>query len=105
MIRSGRMRNELRTRSRMVTSPRPSMLGGRLSRRTTWRWRSWSSTASSIVTILGVGDEARQNVEQRGLAGAGAAGNEHVQPGRTTTSSSSASSGVSVPNSDEVVDL
>ena len=29
MMRSGRMRSEFRTRSRMVTSPRPSMLRGR----------------------------------------------------------------------------
>ena len=36
MMRSGRMRSALRTRSRMVTSPLPSMLAGGLSSRTTW---------------------------------------------------------------------
>ena len=60
MMRSGRMRSALRTRSRIVTWPRPSMLGGRLSRRTTWRWCSCSSTASSMVTMRsssGMNDE------------------------------------------------
>ena len=51
MMRSGRMRSALRTRSRMLTSPRPSMLGGRDSRRTTWRRAILSSTASSMVTM------------------------------------------------------
>src|SRR5919112_1870666 len=50
-IRSGRMRSELRTRSRMVIAPLPSMFGGRDSNRTTWSCWSWSSTASSMVTI------------------------------------------------------
>ena len=50
-IRSGRMRSALRTRSRMRTSPRPSMFGGRDSRRRTCSWCSWSSAASSMVTI------------------------------------------------------
>jgi len=36
MIRSGRMRRELRTRSRMVTAPDPSMLTGLASRQITW---------------------------------------------------------------------
>jgi hypothetical protein len=50
-IRSGRIRSALRTSCLMVTSPRPSRFAGRASRRTTWRWRSRSSAASSIVTI------------------------------------------------------
>src|SRR5919112_518784 len=50
-IRSGRIRRALRTRSRMVTSPRPSMLGGRYSSRSQCGWRSWISAASSMVTI------------------------------------------------------
>ena len=61
MIRSGRMRSELRTRSRIGTAPSPSMLGGRASSRSTWRWLSWSSAASSIVTIRswsGMADES-----------------------------------------------
>ncbi len=51
MIRSGRMRRALRTRSRIVISPLPSMFGGRVSSRTTCSCWSWSSAASSIVTI------------------------------------------------------
>ena len=49
MIRSGRMRSALRTRSRVVTSPSPSMLAGRVSIRTTCGCWSRSSAASSIV--------------------------------------------------------
>ena len=51
MIRSGRMRSALRTRSRMVIAPRPSMLGGRASSRIRCGWPSRSSAASSMVTI------------------------------------------------------
>ena len=50
-MRSGRMRRQFLTRSRMVTSPRPSMLGGRASSESTWSWWSWSSLASSTVTM------------------------------------------------------
>ena len=49
MIRSGRIRSALRTRSRVVTSPSPSMLAGRVSIRTTCGCCSRSSAASSIV--------------------------------------------------------
>ena len=45
------MRSEFRTRSRIGIAPSPSMFGGRASSRSTWRWWSWSSAASSIVTI------------------------------------------------------
>src|SRR4029078_11297620 len=51
MIRSGRMRRELRTSSRMRISPSPSMFGGRDSSVITWSCWSWSSAASSIVTM------------------------------------------------------
>ncbi len=51
MTRSGRMRSELRTRSRMVTWPLPSTFGGRLSRVITWDCWSRSSAESSMVTI------------------------------------------------------
>ena len=51
MMRSGRMRSELRTRSRIAISPSPSMFFGRASSRRTCRWFSRSSAASSIVTI------------------------------------------------------
>ena len=50
-IRSGRIRSAFRTSARIVTSPRPSRLGGRASSRTTCGcWRR-SSAASSIVTM------------------------------------------------------
>ena len=81
MMRSGRMRSALRTRSRIVTAPRPSMFGGRDSRRMRWSWSSWSSAASSIVTMRSVvGDQRRQHVEQRRLAGAGTAADQDVEP-------------------------
>ena len=51
MIRSGRMRSEFRTRSRIGMWPSPSMFGGRASSRSTCRWWSESSAASSIVTM------------------------------------------------------
>ena len=35
----------------MAICPRPSMFEGRDSSLSTWSWRSWSSAASSIVTI------------------------------------------------------
>src|ERR1700761_9406668 len=49
MIRSGRIRRQFLTRSRMVISPSPSMLGGRVSRRTTCGCCSCSSAESSQV--------------------------------------------------------
>lgn len=45
--RSGRILSACRTRSRRPTSPAPSRLGGRVSRRTTWGWRGRSSAESS----------------------------------------------------------
>ena len=51
MIRSGRMCIALRSRLRIVISPSPSRLGGRDSSVITCSWRSWSSAASSIVTM------------------------------------------------------
>ena len=64
-----------------VTAPLPSMFAGRVSSRTTCRWRSCSSAASSMVTMRSLSrDEARQDVEQRRLAGAGAAGDDDVEP-------------------------
>ncbi len=50
-MRSGRMRREFFTSSRMAISPRPSMFDGRDSSRRTWSWWSWSSAASSMVTM------------------------------------------------------
>src|ERR1039458_8823867 len=60
MMRSGRMRRALMTRSRMRTVPLPSMFGGRVSKRTMWVWRSCSSAASSMLTMRsdsGIKDE------------------------------------------------
>ena len=51
MMRSGRMRRQLRTRSRMVIWPSPSRLGGRVSRRTVCGCCSCSSAASSQVMM------------------------------------------------------
>jgi hypothetical protein len=51
MMRSGRMRRALMTSSRMVTSPLPSMLGGRFSSRMTCFWRICNSAASSMVMM------------------------------------------------------
>ena len=50
-MRSGRMCRALRSRSRMVISPRPSRLEGRASSETTWVWLSCSSAASSMVMM------------------------------------------------------
>ena len=50
-MRSGRIRSAFFTRSRARTSPRPSMLGGRVSRRTTCFCCICNSAASSMVTI------------------------------------------------------
>ncbi len=49
MIRSGRIRSEFRTRSRIRTSPVPSALACRVSSVTTWTPWSWSSADSSMV--------------------------------------------------------
>src|SRR5437763_1792007 len=51
MIRSGRMRSEFRTSWRIEISPEPSMFFGLASSRSTWFCFSWSSAATSIVTI------------------------------------------------------
>src|SRR6266540_2324961 len=50
-MRSGRIRSELITRRWMVISPSPLMSFGRVSRRHTCSWWSWSSAASSMVTM------------------------------------------------------
>jgi hypothetical protein len=51
MIRSGRMRRQLRTRSRIVIWPSPSRFGGRVSSRTTCGCCNCNSAASSQVTM------------------------------------------------------
>ena len=81
MIRSGRMRSELRTRSRIEISPRPSTLDGRASSVTTCGCCRRSSALSSTVMMRSVARHGgRQRVEQRRLARAGAAGDDDVQP-------------------------
>lgn len=50
-IRSGRIRSEFRTKSRIEICPFPSILGGRDSNETILSWSSLSSAASSMVTI------------------------------------------------------
>ena len=65
MMRSGRMRRALRTRSRIVIAPLPSMFAGRVSSVTTCSWRSWSSAASSIVTMrssFGMNDDSTLSI-------------------------------------------
>ena len=79
MMRSGRMRRQFLTRSRMVISPSPSRLGGRVSRRTTCGCCSCSSAESSQVMMRSsLSIERGQAVEQRRLARAGAAGDQDV---------------------------
>ncbi len=45
------MRSAFLTRSRIEYSPFPSRFAGRVSSETTWGCLSWSSAASSIVTM------------------------------------------------------
>ena len=81
MMRSGRIRSELRTRSRILISPVPSMFGGRDSSEHTCSCQSLSSFASSIVTMrssFGMNDDS--DVQQRRLTGTGTAGDDDVQP-------------------------
>ena len=81
MMRSGRMRSAFFTRSRMLTSPLPSRLAGRVSRRTTCGCCMRSSAASSMVTTRSplsiMPDRA---FSMRRLARAGAARHDQVQP-------------------------
>ena len=84
-MRSGRIRSELRTRSRTVTCPRPSMFG-----------RPGLQPQHVVLVQLQLGrvldgddalvgrQELGQHVERGGLAGAGTAGDEHVQPAAHT---------------------
>src|ERR1700756_3132033 len=61
MMRSGRIRRALRSRSRIVISPLPSRFGGRVSSRTTCGCCNCSSAASSIVTVRSAGSISRDN--------------------------------------------
>ena len=65
-----------------MTSPRPSMFGGRVSSRHDVRLLELElGRVLDRDDALVVRDERREAVEQRRLAGAGAAGDEDVQPG------------------------
>ena len=65
-----------------MTPPAPSMLAGRATSRTTCGWRGRSSSASSTTDHpLPRVDRAEQRGEDRGLAAAGAPGDEERQPG------------------------
>ena len=65
MIRSGRMRSALWKSCRMVTAPRPSMLGGRASSGIQWAWSSCSSAASSMVMIRSCGRMEAERIFSR----------------------------------------
>ena len=85
-------------------APLPSMFGGRDSSVTTCSWRSCSSAASSIVTIrssFGMNDG--EDVQGRGLAGAGAAGDEDVQAGFHAGAQEVEHLGRGGPEADQVV--
>ena len=105
MIRSGRMRRAFRTSSRILTSPVPSMFAGRDSSVMTWSCWSWSSAASSIVTMRSSpGMNARERVQRRRLAGAGAAGDEDVELALDARAEELRRAAVERPERDQVVD-
>ena len=82
MIRSGRIRRALRTRSVAVMAPLPSMLGGRVSSRTTCSCcKLQFGRVLDRHDAVRVGDEAGKRVQQRRLAGTRTAGDDDVQPG------------------------
>ena len=62
IMRSGRIRRQFFTRSRIVTAPLPSMFGGRASRRTTCGcWRRSSAASSTVImrSLCGMYPESR----------------------------------------------
>ena len=82
MMRSGRMRSELRTSSRMGIAPLPSMFGRpRLERHDVLLAELELGGVLDRDDALVVGDERREHVERRRLAGAGAARDEDVEAG------------------------
>ena len=80
MMRSGRIRNALRSRSRVTISPRPSMLGGR-----PFEAHDVPLREAQLGAVLDrhdalvVGDHRRQHVQQRRLAAARTAAHEDVR--------------------------
>ena len=82
MIRSGRMRSELRTSSRIATSPSPSMFfGPRLEPQDVPLVEPQLGGVLDRDDPVAVRDRGRERVQQRRLAGAGAAGDQDVQLG------------------------
>ena len=79
MMRSGRMRSALRSRSRVRTSPLPSMFGGpALEPDDVALLQAQLGGVLDRHDALVVGDHRRQHVEQRRLPAAGAAAHEDV---------------------------
>ena len=96
-MRSGRMRRLLLTRYRWVISPLPSMLGGRVSSRTTWSCLSWSSAGVLDGDDALVGrNKPRKDIEKGGLAAAGSTRDQHIQVALTMPFRTSPISGVRV---------
>ena len=77
MMRSGRIRSAFLTSSRWRISPLPSRFGGRVSMRADVRLLQlqFGGVLDGDQALL-LRDEGRERVEHRGLAGAGAAGND-----------------------------
>ena len=89
-----------------VTSPLPSTFCGRVSSRTTCGCWSCSSAASSIViTRSSAGMCRRQAVQQRRLARARAAGDQHVAPGLDGGGQEVHDGGAERPVADQVLEL
>ena len=86
MMRSGRMRSALRTRSRIATlASALDVRPGALPACSTWS--CWSCSSVGVLDrhdALVLGDEVGQHVEHRGLAGAGTAGDDDVQSAADT---------------------
>ncbi len=98
-IRSGRIRSAFRSRSRMLTPPRPSTDAGRLSSRTTCGWRSRSSAASSIVTTRSAGEiQAESAFRSVVLPEPVPPETMRLRRAATASASRSRTSGVSVPD-------
>ena len=106
MMRSGRMRSALRTRSRWCDlaaafqAGRPGFQPHHV--------RLLQLQFGRVLDrddALAVVDQPRHRVHQRGLAGAGAARDDHVEPARPAISSTRATCGVSEPYVDQLGEI
>src|SRR6202790_3153694 len=80
MMRSGRMRSELRTRSRIEIVPLPSKLGGRgLGRNDVLLVEREFGRVFDRDDALGARDKTREDIEEGRLSGAGAAAHYDVE--------------------------